>query len=176
MPTRNSRAVVFLACILLPLLAVAFSGGCVGYTLGTSLPKGITSIYIPTFVNKCEKPQVEIEATRAAIEEFQKDGTLEITSEEYAKSVVEVTLLKYKLETIRFNQDQNKTAMEYRQSITASIVFRRQRTDETLSKRTVTGESTFIVSGDLPTQERLALPATCKNLAHYIVSGVVEYW
>lgn len=174
MRKRNRLAAVIPASFL--LAGILFAGGCVGYTLGSSLPKGINSIYIPTFVNNCEKPQVEIDATRAALEEFQKDGTLEITSGEYAKSVLEVTLLKYSLEPLRFSPDQNKTATEYRQTITASIVFKRQRTNEILSKRTVTGESTFIVTADLPTEERKALPATCRSLAHYIVSAVVEYW
>ena len=54
--------------------------GCVGlgYRLGSSLPPDIRSVYVPVFVNRTGEPRVETEATRAAKQEFQRDGTLHL--------------------------------------------------------------------------------------------------
>ena len=40
----------------------------------------------------------------------------------------------------------------------------------------LTGQTTFAVTVDLLSDEKTALPAAAKDLAHHIVEGVVEYW
>ena len=44
--------------------------GCIGYQLGSSLPPDIKNIFIPTFINQCKEPLIEVEATNATIAEF----------------------------------------------------------------------------------------------------------
>ena len=56
-------------------LAVALTG-CAGYRLGTMLPPDIQSVAVPTFINRTSEPLLESETTRAAIREFQQDGSL----------------------------------------------------------------------------------------------------
>jgi len=154
---------------------VAGLGGCI-YRLGTTLPPGVYSVHVPTFVNQCREPLVETETTGAAIQEFQKDGTLRIADADHADAILNVTLVDYKLEPLRYEKDDAKTAKEYRLSITADLVFEWTQTNQVLVKRRVVGESTFVPAGDITSSKREALPAAARDLAHNIVESVVEYW
>lgn len=166
---------ILLAVSVFLVLVIGLSG-CVGYRLGTSLPPGINSVHVPTFVNHCGEPLVETETTKAAIQEFQKDGTLRVADADKADAILEVTLVDYKLEPLRYEKDEAKTTKEYRLKITADIVFKRILTDEILVEKQVEGESTFEPAGDLTSSKRSALPEAAGDLAHDIVESVVEYW
>jgi len=159
-------------CFLMALGAV----GCLGYRLGSTLPPGIRSVYVPVFVNDCKEPQVETVATSATIQEFQRDGTLRIAAADVADSILEVTLTDFELEPLRYDPDQVKRTSEYRLRLTAHIIFTRRDADEVLLEREVQGESTFVPSGDLSSSKRSALPEATRDLAHDIVESVVEFW
>jgi hypothetical protein len=151
-------------------------GGCV-YQLGSSLPSHLKTLYLPTFVNKCGEPQVETTMTQAALQEFQKDGTLRVVpSANEADLIVEVTLSSFKLEPLRYEKDQPKTTKEYRLRIGADVVVRQTKAKEMLSKRSVEGQATFIVAGDLTTSKQNATPTAASDLAHKIVESVTEAW
>jgi len=162
---------VVMCAILWPLLS-----GCVGYRLGTTLPPGIRSLYVPAFVNRTGEPQVEVAATRAAIQEFQQDGTLRIVSEEAADGRLDVELLEFRLEPLRYDADNSRTTSEYRLIIIARVDFYRCGTGEMLTSRSVRGEAAFSPSGDLSLGKLEALPDAAEDLAHHIVKTVVEYW
>jgi hypothetical protein len=157
------------------LLAVG-PAGCAAYRLGSTLPAGLKSIHVPTFVNQCGEPQVESEAVRATIQEFQKDGTLRIADERDADLRLDVTLVDYSLAPIRFRREMTRTAQEYRMTLAARIVLTRRSNGEVLTRTRVIGESTFEPGGDLTLAKRQALPKTARDLAHNIVESVVEVW
>ena len=54
-----------LRCVIVTVLLTVLCG-CVGYRLGSTLPPGIRTIYVPTFKNESGEPQVESETSRAA--------------------------------------------------------------------------------------------------------------
>lgn len=164
------------AAVVASLLIAVVCSGCVGYRVGSTLPPGVETLYVPSFGNKTGEPQVETEATRKTIQEFQKDGTLKIVGEELADARLEVTLTRYKLEPLRFDRDQNKTTKEYRLIIGATARLVNAKTSELISERQVEGDATFEVVGDLTNSKRQALPAAAQDLAHDIVESVVEYW
>ncbi len=151
--------------------------GCAGYRLGNTLPPGIRSVAIPTFVNQTRQPNLEFETTNATIEEFQKDGSLRVVAPENANAMLEVTLTDYRLEPTRYRSDQPLTGREYRLQLTADAVFRRWPGGDTLAqRRKITGDATFFVSSDLPSAEREALRAASQDLARRLVRSVLEYW
>ena len=160
--------------ILTLLAALPALSGCIGYRLGSSLPPGIKSVYVPTFVNRTGEPQLETEASMAAMQEFQKDGTLSVAAEESADTILFVTLKKIREEPVRFTD--TKTASEYRLIVDADIEFKKRVGNEILMKRSVYGQSTFKVAGDLPSARRTALTPAAQDLAHQIVTTVVEFW
>jgi len=168
---KRRRQVMVLLVTLIPFL-----GGCLGYRLGTTLPPGIRSIYIPTFVNRTGEPGLENATTQAAIREFQQDGTLRIASEESADAYLDVQLQVFRLEALAYDADYGRTAEEYRLIIIAQVDFYRSESGERLSRQLVRGETTFEPVGDLSLSKLDALPDAAEDLAHEIVKTVVEYW
>ena len=154
----------------------AASNGCVGYRLGSTLPPGVASVYVPTAVNGTDEPQLETAVTRAVIREFQRDGTLKIAAAGEADSQLDITLVRFDLEPVRYERDQVRTTREYRMRITADIVFTRPDSGETLLNRRVQGDTTFDFFGDLASSKVQALPQAADDLAHDIVETMVEYW
>lgn len=150
--------------------------GCVGYRLGNTLPANLKTVYVPTFINKTGEPMVETEATRAAIQELQMDGSLEVVGQDLADTLLEVTLTKISFQPLGFEQNSRKTAREYRLYLYADVIFKKAKTNQILSNKKVTGETTFFPTGDLAAAKRVALPKASKDLAHRIVEAVVEYW
>lgn len=165
-----------LALTLLALLVA--SSGCVGYKLGGNLPPGITTINIPLFVNEAHEPGLESILTRAAIQEFQKDGSLKVVaSRDGASCVMEVTIRKYDLEPLRYRKDQNVTAQEYRLNLTADVIVRKIPGKEIIVNTPgIVGFTTFTVLADLPSARRQALPKAATDLGQRLVKCIVENW
>jgi len=177
MKTKHmQRWSALLACGALALANLGL-GGCARYTLGSNLPPGIKSVYVPVFINKAGEPNLEFETTNRTIEEFQKDGSLKIAPQDQADTVLEVTLTHYRLTPLRYRKNQATTAQEYRLTITADLVFRKLPTKEVLAQaKNVEGFSDFKALTDLPSARRAALPDTAKSLATHILKNVTEYW
>lgn len=150
--------------------------GCVGYRLGTTLPPGIGSVYVPSAINETTEPQLEVEVTRAVTQEFQRDGTLQLGSEADSDSRLDIKLVGFSLDPVRYERDRAHTAREYRMLITANITFSRTDSGEALLSRTVQGDTTFIFTGDLASSKIQAVPQAAADLAHDIVESMVEYW
>ena len=165
--------------LLLPLICLQLAGsGCasMGYTLGASLPPGVKTVHIPPFENASNEPTVETAATKAAIEEFQKDGSLKVVSSENADAIVNVTITNVKMETVTLNKDNTRQTSEYRLIIYATVTFVRHKTNETILQRNVSGEYKMTPTGDISAAKKTTIPYASKDLAHKIVECVVEYW
>ena len=140
------------------------------------LPAGIRSVHVPAFINQCGEPRADTEATRATIQEFQKDGSLRIAQAGQADAVLKVTLRACKLKALRYDEDNPKATREYRLILRAHLVFEDAKTGNVLLEKTVQGDSTFELTGDLAVAKRQALPESAQDLAHDIVESVVEGW
>lgn len=167
---------MILRLMVIGMAVLAMGSGCVGYRLGTTLPPGIASIYVPTFENGTDEPRLETETTRAAIQEFQRDGTLKLAGEKDADARLDVVLERFRLFPLRFEKDQAKTTREYRMLIKAKVTFTRTDDGEVLAERFVTGDTEFDFIGDLATSKIQNLPDAAEDLAHRIVELIVEYW
>jgi hypothetical protein len=160
------------------LLSIAATvHGCLGYRLGTTLPEGIRSIHVPTFVNECGEPDLEFTVTQATIREFRRDGSLKIAAAEEADAILEATLKSFELKPLRYSSDNATEANEYRLTLTVSIALKEKGTGRTLTENTeLQGDSTFELEGDIALAKTAALPAAARDLAHDIVESVVEAW
>ena len=167
---------IFAAILGLSVVAAVGVGGC-GYMVGSTLPTGVRSVYVPIFVNKTKEPRIEFDATNATRTELQKDGTLQITSEDQADAVLKVVITGYDLEPLAYDPNRRARTTEYRVLLTVAMVLEDIRTGETIaSKSKIQGESTFVLTGDLGAAKRDALPDAAKDLAHDIVEKLVEAW
>ena len=163
---------------LLLCAAAMLCGGIAGcyYTLGTTLPRDLRTVYVPIFANKSKESRIENEATRAARSEFQRDGTLRLADAEDADLVLTATLVDYSLQAISYQRNRPKVTREYRVVLTADIVLKRTHPQKELFTRRVTGDTTFEVGADLTVAKTEALPAAAKILARNIVEAVVQMW
>ena len=162
-----------LAALALGLLL----NGCAGYQLGSTLPRGLRTIYVPTFENVSGEPDVDQAATRAVIAEFQQDGTVEVATAQDADLRMDATVTRYQVESLRYRSDRATTADEFRIRLYADVVVRYARDGTVFMKRSgVQGEATFLLESDMRTAKLAALPEAAEDLAHDIVEAVVEHW
>lgn len=162
-----------LACLAL----AAGLTGCAGYQLGSMLPPDIKTVHIPTFVNKSREPLLEVETTRAAIQDFQRDGSLKVVGADQADARLEVVLKDYRIEPVAYTKEQRTNAKEYRITITASVLMtRRADNSVVVESPSVIGEAVFPVAGDMSSSKLVGLPRAAEDLAHNIVEKVVEVW
>jgi len=150
--------------------------GCAGYRLGSSLPAHLKTVFVPAFLNQTAEPMLETTATAHTLEALQNDGSLAISNQDGADTLLKVTLLELTLEPVRYETGSRKTAEEYRMQIHAQYEFVEQRTGETLLKGKVFGETTFEPGDDIATAKRAATPEASRNLARQIVKSVVTFW
>jgi hypothetical protein len=151
--------------------------GCVGYRLGSMLPPDIKTVHVPTFINNTEEPLLEIAATRAAIQEIQRDGSLKIAPEETADSILTVRLTRFRLEALEYDRERRAAADEYRAYLTASMqLVRRGSGDVIAASENIEGDATFLLTGDLTSAKESVFPEVSEDLAQRLVSRMVETW
>jgi hypothetical protein len=161
------RAIIF--------LVVALLSGCAGYTVGPIQPsfmKGMHKLAVPIFDNKTFEPQVQTLVTDTFIKQLQQDGTYEITGLDRADAEIHgiiYTVTRIKARSVIGN-------------VLASSQFNLQvqvfnaRSGALMGQRDVTGQTTFFVGNDLPTQERQAIPLAAEDAAVQAASYLSEGW
>ena len=104
------------------LLAVLLSLSSCGYGLthtGGIVPEGAKNIAIPTFINNTNEPYVDVEVTKAAVNEFVHDGRLNVVSPEAADLILRGKVAKF--EMIPQSYDVNSYVQQYYISIVVDI-------------------------------------------------------
>ena len=174
LPRRSNSIGPILTAALAAFLVLP---GCVGYQIGSTLPKDVKSVYVPTFENKTNEPFIEADVTREVITGIQRDGTLKVVNEAQADTVLKVTLSSFIFTPIAYNREHRTQANEYRLILTASYVLTHARTGKVISQHPrVQGETIASLVGDMSTSKRAALPEASKELAKEIVDRIVETW
>ncbi len=166
-----------LRCAFALALPAALLTGCIGYRLGSTLPRELRTIQVPAFVNRTGEPLLEAETTSAVIRELQQDGTLRVVQAgEDSDLVLNVVLASYELEPVRYTRDDTQTAQEYRLRIEAEVECVRRSNGETIASGLVHGEATFVPTGGLASSKHAALPDAARDLAYRVVQSVVQAW
>lgn len=163
---------------LLLLTATVGMIGCAGYRLGSMLPPGIKTVYVPTCVNETTEPRIESDVTAAIISQIQMDGSLKITSDaDRADAILEVTLIRFWLDPVAYVHGEASTVNEYRMNISASFMLRSIRDNAIVAESPrVTGWFDFEMIGDMTSSKNVALRPASEDLGRRIVEKIVEYW
>ena len=162
---------------VLALAAACMFSGCAGYSVGSMLPGNIKTVFVPNLTNQTGEPDIENMATDALIEEFQKDGTLDIAGPENADAVLVVTLTSVELKPLQYSKTKSTEVSEYRLTLFANMKLKERVTGKTLVEYTrVSGKTSFELLGDFATAKEEAIPDASKDLAHQIVTRMVEAW
>lgn len=152
--------------------------GCVGYQLGSMLPKDIKTVYVPIVENNTMEPNIETEVTRAIVEQLQRDGSLTVVNDAAtADSELTVELRDFDLNPVAFSDDRPSETDEYRIWIRASAALVRTGSGEVIAERVdLEGREEFLFNSDLTTAKRQNLPEAAEDLAREIVQMIVEVW
>ncbi len=114
--------------------------GC-GYQLTgskTHVPPGITSVAIPTFVNQTFEPGIEIQFTRAFLNDFITDRRVKVVDRGQADSVLEGTIKSFRISSVAYDKD--GFVSEYRTTVVVDLTLKR-RNGEVLWKENNLSES-----------------------------------
>ena len=106
-----------LIMVLLSLLLLLSSCGYRFTQVGGVVPEGARTIAILAFVNGTNEPYVDVEVTKAVVNEFFTDGRLKVVSSESADLVLRGTVTKFDMTPSGYTPD------NYVQSYTVSIVM-----------------------------------------------------
>ena len=162
------------------LLAALAAGGCANYQLGTTLAKELRTVYVPTVKNETMQPSADIELTRAILNEIRREGTLRITTEEKAATRLDVVVIGYRQDSIRYNQNNANMPEEYRMVLRAKSTFSHNTADpesrKSIISQTLEGDETFTRGTDTITAQQRCLPRAAEKLAEQIVDACVSAW
>ncbi len=167
----------------LPLVVslFAFVPSC-GYhfsSVGGVVPQGAKSIAIPVFINGTMEPYVDVEVTKAVVEEFLTDGRLKVVSVENADLVLRGRVTKFEMTPLSY------TAASYVQSYNVTIGISLSLVDNKTQKvlmQDVGLGSVFnsiyaVAIGDI-SQTKIAkdgaMKKACKDLASSLRSRVLD--
>ncbi|MDQ3622355.1 MAG: LPS assembly lipoprotein LptE [Verrucomicrobiota bacterium] len=168
-----------------PALALFFSG-CAGYSVGPIKPKlmrEVDTIAVSSFQNETLEPRMEVLLANAVIKQLQQDGTYRIANEASADALLEGTLQEIDRRPARSVRGNVLQTREFDLVVRVRYRVVDRVTGKELDARTVTGSSSFFVSGstdtlsaDVNQDERQALPLAAEDLAERLVSQVSEGW
>jgi hypothetical protein len=108
------------SALIMALLSVLLLLSSCGYRftpVGGVLPEGARTIAILAFINGTNEPYVDVEVTKAVVDEFLADGRLKVISSESADLVLKGTVTKFDMTPSGYTPD------NYVQSYTVSIVM-----------------------------------------------------
>jgi Lipopolysaccharide-assembly len=162
------------------ILACLWSAVGCGYHLtgrSTTLPAGITTIGIPTFVNRTSRPEMEQRVTEHVIDEFTTRGRVRIVAgEEGAQAVLHGTILTYTVNPVVISQQGRATRYEI--LITAHVVLNETTTDKVLWQD---DHFLFKRQYDVPAtpagfadQEIVAIDDVATDFARGVVTSILE--
>jgi len=160
-------------------------GGCAGYQIGPIKPtpmKGVSTIAVPTFKNDTLEPRAEVALANVVIKQLQQDGTYRVADERTADAVLEGNLEEIERRPERSVRGNVLLSREYSLIVKVGYRVLERGTGKVLASRSVTGRTTFFVSGtnalaaDVLQDERQALPLAFEDLAVRLVSQISEGW
>jgi len=113
------------------LLCFSLASGC-GYQMAgreTHIPPGLTSIAIPTFVNKTFEPGIEVPFTQAFLREFILDKRIKVVDRSEADSTLEGVIKSFNIYSVSY--DRSGLVLEYQTTVVMDLTLKKQ-TGETL--------------------------------------------
>ena len=168
----------FIYTLCIGLLALS-SAGCASYQLGSTLDPALKDVYVPTVRSKVNQPGIEATVTSAIIREIQREGTMRISEEKDASTILEIEIIGYEQDTLRYNSDDLGRAAEYTMTIEAKVMFRKLTgapEEAIILSGTYEGEDTFLSGMDTISAKQRCLPEASKDLAEQIIDACISVW
>jgi outer membrane lipopolysaccharide assembly protein LptE/RlpB len=116
---------------LTAIFCILLIWGC-GYQMvgkETHVPPGLTSVAIPTFLNKTLEPGVEVPFTQGFLREFINDRRVNVVDRQKADSVLEGVIKSLRIYSVSY--DESGIALEYQTTVVIDLTLKK-RTGEVL--------------------------------------------
>ncbi len=170
------------------LFTLALLAGC-GYTTKTLLPEHIRSVNVEPTVNainlsseasdqshfRVYRPGLEVDVTNAIQNRYIFDGHLKVAGADKADAILKTKLIDFRRDPVRYT-DGDEVA-EYRLNVTVDAAFYDARTHKVVWRQaSLTGDSTYFLSGPLSVSEDEAVAKAVEDLARRVVEHTVEVW
>ena len=167
---------------------VLSQSGC-GYTTKSLMAADVRSIHVLPVKNvidlaselsgndrfRAYRPGLEVDVTNSIINRFIFDGNLKVVSSEKADAVMEVTLVDYRRDPLRYSDSDD--IQEYRLSVTVDAgLYRNNAAHEGFWKERITGDTTFYLSGSRAISEDQAAAQAVEDLTRRVVERTIEHW
>jgi len=143
------------------------------------LPEHIKSIFIPIFTNQSFQYGLEESLTNMVIEEFIKDGRLDVVERKSADVVLTGTIISY--EKVPFSYDTEGNVEKYKVSISVKFEFTDLHTNKLLWQEQYQEVVLYIspTSSYKPrefdiTSEQEAIHNALLKIAYYVVSRTIK--
>jgi len=186
-PPRPSSEIPIMRLIALAALGFAafLLNGCAGYTVGAIKPtpmKQVTKLAVQSFKNDTLEPRLEMLVANTLIKQLQQDGTYQIVDEKNADALLTGSITELDRRPARSVSGNVLLAREYTLTMRARYVVTKKDGGQELASRSVTGATSFFVSGssaiqaDVNNDERQAIPLAAEDLAVRLVSQISEGW
>lgn len=162
------------------LLCFLWSGifiltGCGYTTKAYFLPSSIKNVYIETFENKTDQPNLENELRTKLISTFQIDGNLEIASVDEADTLLQGEVVGYSRQAMRY--ENNEAVQEYRLSVAVNFEFIERSTGKKIVQASnFSGDASFYLTGSSAGSESQARDEALVNLSRRILNKVITLW
>lgn len=163
--------------------------GCLGYHIGPVKPyylRDVHSISVPTFKNHTLVPHIEVLITDTVIKQLQQDGTYQIASGENGDATLTGEIYRITRTPARSLRENVLATTEFNLGLIVKYTLI-GRDGKALASDQVSGTTSFFVSGgnttnngiitgDVTTDERQALPLATEDLATRLVAQLSEGW
>lgn len=170
---RPASIVMILLALLLPSCGYRFT------PRGGIVPEGAKTLAVAAFVNDTKEPYVDVEVTKAVVEEFLTDGRLKIVSPEAADLVMKGAVVKF--EAVPQSYTAESYVQQYAVNLTVNVSIDDARSQKTIWQEKGLG-AVFIASypvtiGDITATKIAkedALRRACGDVARTLRSRVLE--
>ncbi|MFH1460508.1 MAG: LptE family protein [Candidatus Omnitrophota bacterium] len=161
--------------MIILLLLMFILCGC-GYTTRVyNLPGHLKSVYIETFKNYTDEPNIENDLRTKIIAAFQNDGNLNIATNEEADAVLKGSLVGYSRHGLRY--DSNQGVQEYRLVISVNFEFIDKSTNTVIIDAVnFSGDTSFYLTGSQALSEKTARSQALDDLSHRILNKIITLW
>jgi len=146
---------------------------------GGIVPEGAKTIAVPVFLNGTNEPFVDVELTKAVVEEFLTDGRLKVVNLEAADLILRCKITKFDMTPTAYTADTH--VQSYNVGIGVSVSLEETKTGKILFQDKGLGSifyaSYSVTLGDISatkTGKETAIKSASQDLASTIRSRVLE--
>jgi hypothetical protein len=142
LPVSKANARLPFLCIIFFALLSASSCGYHVTPVGGIVPESAKTIAIPGFINGTNEPYVDVEITRAVVEEFLTDGRLQVASLDAADVVLRGRVVSFEVIPLSYTVD--SYVQQYMVNLKVNVSIEEAKTQKVLWQER--GLSTVFVS------------------------------